>query len=264
MRIATYNVWNENKGVGNRFNQLIEEIRTINADVIALQEITQSFFDNFLVEESGYKYCEFRQYRDENEGLAILSKYPFKHCYFLNTSEEYNYSAALNVIFEVGDLRFSFTNIHLPWASAIVKEKQIVAIDKYIHLQEKNDEADFFIMLGDYNGEYNSSIHRYLLGEQTIDGNESNRYWYELISVYCELNHLPIPPTLDFPNNPRWAGSNTRTIYSPSTVDRIYMMDNWNDVKLNNVETFGKSISPQTGLCPSDHYGVYADIDFAK
>ena len=31
MKIATYNVWNENKGKGNRFDQLINEISTTDA-----------------------------------------------------------------------------------------------------------------------------------------------------------------------------------------------------------------------------------------
>ena len=34
MRVATYNVWNEDeKGVGIRFTQLIHEITNVNADI---------------------------------------------------------------------------------------------------------------------------------------------------------------------------------------------------------------------------------------
>lgn len=36
MRIATYNVWNENKGIGDRIEQILGEITKVNADVIAL------------------------------------------------------------------------------------------------------------------------------------------------------------------------------------------------------------------------------------
>jgi len=48
MKIATYNVWNEIKGMGNRFDQLVEEINNVNADIIGLQEVTTHFFNNIL------------------------------------------------------------------------------------------------------------------------------------------------------------------------------------------------------------------------
>ena len=86
MRIATYNVWNENKGIGNRHKQLIQEIRKVDADIIGLQEVTPYFFENFLVQELEYPYHVFGKYTDEEEGLAILSKYPFEESFlYTNT-----------------------------------------------------------------------------------------------------------------------------------------------------------------------------------
>ncbi|WP_346962164.1 endonuclease/exonuclease/phosphatase family protein [Clostridium sp.] len=114
MKIATYNVWNENKGGGNRFNQLINEINNVNADVIGLQEVTTHFFYDILTKRTDYEYCEFKKYEDEDEGLAILSRYPLENCIFLHTREEFAYSRALNVLFQVGKSKFSFTNVHLP------------------------------------------------------------------------------------------------------------------------------------------------------
>lgn len=258
MKIATYNIWNENKS--NRFDQLINEINTTDADIIGLQEVTENFYSNFLLTKTDYDFCEFRQYKDENEGLAILSKYPIKSCFFLNTSEEFAHSAAINVIFEAGKSCFSLTNVHLPWDSIKTQEEQIVAIDRYIHMQK--GQADYFIMLGDFNGGFNSSIHRYLNGEQTINGNESNPYWDELSSAFASLNGLPLKPTLDFINNPRWGGKNT--FYIPSVVDRIYILDNWAEKTLKNVRIFGTDISPENNLSASDHYGVVAEVDFIK
>lgn len=260
MKIATYNVWNENNGKGNRFNQLIQEIKTVDADIIALQEVTEHFFKNHLTTELDYKYCEFRQYRNEDEGLAILSKYEIKDSFFLNTSEEFSYSAALNVVFQVGELKYSFTNVHLPWDSAKIKEQQIVAIDRYIH--EHKEQVDWSILLGDFNGSLNSSVHRYLLGEQTINDAESKPYWFEVSSTYAEINKLMLKPTLDFLNNPRWGGKNTIEI--PIAVDRIYILNNWYNVAIKSVEIFGTDISASNGLSASDHYGVITDVDFAK
>lgn len=260
MKIATYNVWNENNGKETRFNQLINEIKTIDADIIALQEVTEHFFKNHLTTELNYKYCEFRQYKDKDEGLAILSKYEINDLFFLNTSEEFSYSAALNIIFQVGELKFSLTNVHLPWDSAKIKEHQIVAIDRYIH--ENKKQADWCILLGDFNGSLNSSVHRYLLGEQTINDAEANPYWFEVSSTYAEINKLILKPTLDFVNNPRWGRKNTTEI--PIPTDRIYILNNWYNTDIKSVEIFGTDISASNGLSASDHYGVITDVNFAK
>ena len=53
MRIATYNVWNENKGIGGRFEQIIQEIIDVGADIIALQEVTTKFFQDILTQNIG-------------------------------------------------------------------------------------------------------------------------------------------------------------------------------------------------------------------
>lgn len=103
----------------------INEISTTDADIIGLQEVTENFYNNFLLTKTDYDFCEFRQYTDEDEGLVILSKYPIKSCFFLNTSEEFDYSAALNVIFEADESCFSLTNVHLPWDSIKTQEEQI-------------------------------------------------------------------------------------------------------------------------------------------
>ena len=39
MRIATYNVWNSERGMPVREKYLINEIRNVKADVICLQEV---------------------------------------------------------------------------------------------------------------------------------------------------------------------------------------------------------------------------------
>ena len=258
MKIATYNVWNENKGIGNRFDQLIDEINNVDADIIGLQEVTTHFFNNVLKVKTNYKYFEFRKYHDEDEGLAILSRYPFEECFFLNSSEEYEYSRGLNVKFTVEGSRFSLMNVHLPSDSARLQEQQILIMDKYFGALK--DQVDYIIMIGDYNGGIESSVHRYLTGEQTISGNEPCMRWDEMSSAYAALNGVPLIPTLDCLNNPRWKGKNT--FYIPSVMDRIYIMDNWVSKSIVAVSNFGMEVSPVNNLCASDHYGVVADISF--
>jgi hypothetical protein len=95
---------------------------------------------------------------------------------------------------------------------------------------------------------------------------EAKPYWNDLTGVHAALNGYQTIPTLDFSTNPRWGSKNTTHI--PAAVDRIYVMEcmegkawdyNWDIV---NVEVFGKEVSPETELAPSDHYGVLAEVTF--
>lgn len=259
-RIATYNVWNENKGIGDRIAQILNEIEKANADVIALQEITPWFYSERLALLKSYPYSKYGKYTNEEEGLAILSKYPFIGSTFLHLDDSYANSCALNVLIDIGNAKISLTNVHLPWDSIRVKEEQIVAIDKFMH--EQTPFADYSIVLGDFNCGINSSVHRFMLGEQTINGNEARPYWYEVSSVYAAVNCKELLPTLDCINNPGLKGK--AASYAPENFDRIYVMDVRNGYQFNDVKLFGTEISDFNNLCASDHYGVMADINFLK
>lgn len=155
-------------------------------------------------------------------------------------------------------IKVSITNVHLPWNSVKKQEEQIVAIDKFIHEQE----ADFFVLLGDFNGNMNSSVNRYLLGDQTINGQESNLYWNDLQSGYCVRKGIPLTPTLDFINNPRWRGKETISV--PMVADRIYVMESWDDIDMKELSIFGTEVYQDTGMSASDHYGIVAELTFEK
>ncbi|MBQ7955915.1 MAG: endonuclease/exonuclease/phosphatase family protein [Lachnospiraceae bacterium] len=258
MKIATYNVWNEEEGVGSRFEQLMNEITTVDADIIALQEVTTQFYMDATKCLQMYQYSEYRNYFEENEGLAILSKYPLENCVFLHEEEAYCHSNALNVQFQVENVRFSLTNVHLPWESIKIKEEQIIAIDRFMH--EQNECAHYCILLGDFNCDISSSVHRFLVGDQTLYGNDAKPYWLDVAGNFTTLNGMELQPTLDCIDNPRWKGKNT--IYAPENFDRIYILDNWNFMSFADVQIFGTEVSPVTNLCASDHYGVVANVLF--
>lgn len=260
MRVATYNIWNDDAGQEKRAAQIMGELRAVHADVIGLQEVTERFFQTYLGVDCGFPHSVFFPYAGEDEGLAILSRYPVEEAVFLHERLEYSKANALNVVIRDGDLRISITNLYLPWDSVRRQEEQIAEIDRYIHLKEQ--EADFFILLGDFNGNINSSVHRFLLGDQTIRGCESNPYWNDLQSGYCARKGIPLTATLDFISNPRWRGTNTISV--PMVADRIYVMESWNDIEMRKLRIFGTDISGDTGMCASDHYGVVAELQFKK
>ena len=258
MKIATYNIWNDKATLELRAKQIIEEIRAVDADIIGLQEVSTEFYKNHLAPESGYVHHVFMQYPGENEGLAMLSRNPLIFLEALYQRENYANSIAMNAFFMVDGICFSLTNVHLPWDSAAAREHQILAIDR--HLREQN--ADFHILLGDFNSDIGSSVDRYLCGEQTLHGYEANPCWNDLARAYAARTGEAVKPTLDTVHNPRWAGK--KSIYAPKVMDRIYIRDHWQETELEAVKVFGTEVSKKTGYAASDHYGVVAEVNFKK
>lgn len=258
LKIATYNIWN-NEQQDKREKYILQELYMTEADVVGLQEVTQDFFENVLAKDEIYPYSSFYTYEGENEGLAFLSKFPICEEHFLNKNEEDAYSNALNVIVAMNSIKISITNVHLPWDSVKKQEEQIVAVDRFIHAQQG---VDFYVLLGDFNGNMNSSVNRYLLGDQTINGYESNLYWNDLQSGYCVRKGMSLTPTLDFINNPRWAGKETISV--PMVADRIYVMESWDDVDMNGLTIFGTDVYSDIAMTASDHFGIVVELEFAK
>lgn len=256
IRFATYNIWNDDSGQEKRAAQILRELHAVHADVVGLQEVTARFYKDFLCPDTAFPYHTFFGYPGEDEGLAILSRYPFEG----GSSPEFAQGNALNVLFFANGLRFSVTDVHLAWDSVKRQEEQVTAVDRYIHLQE--DKADFFVLLGDFNGNINSSVHRYLTGGQTIDGMESHLYWDDLQSAHCARTGAAMTATLDFIRNPRWRGRENISV--PMVADRIYVMESWHEVALKDFRIFGTEESAETGMCASDHYGVAAELKFRK
>ena len=258
MKIATYNIWNDESTLELRAKQILEEIHAVDADVIGLQEVSTKFYHKYLASETGYIHHAFMQYPGEEEGLAILCRYPLIFLEALYQRENYANSTAMNAFFMVDGIRFSLTNVHLPWDSVGAREHQILAIDR--HLNEQN--ADFHILLGDFNSDNGSSVDRYLSGDQTLHDCEANPPWNDLASAYAARIGESVKPTLDTVNNPRWAGK--KSIYAPEVMDRIYIRDHWHVTELDSVKLFGTEVSKKTGYAASDHYGVVAEVNFGK
>lgn len=260
LRIATYNIWNDDAGQDKRAPYILDEISNLRADCVGLQEVTQDFYRTFLAAWEEFPFTCFYNYSGEEEGLAVLCRYPIEESFFLQTSKEHGQSNALHTLITANGVRISLTNLHLPWDSARQQERQIVAVDRYIHSQQ--ERADFFVLLGDFNGNLNSSVHRFLLGDQTIGEKEANPYWDDLQGAYCARTGSLQTATLDFIRNPRWKGR--QGVCTPMVTDRIYVMESWETVRMNEFGIFGEKPRPETGMCTSDHYGVVAELEFEK
>lgn len=249
MRIACYNLWNSECGMPERAEQIRNEILRVDADVMAMQEVSGEVWQMLYKMKALYPYAVYSQYPGEDEGLAFLSKLPV-------LSKELIGSAAQHVLLEAPCGTFSVTNVHLPWDSCREREKQIVDIVASIALHR----AAQSILLGDFNADMDDSVDRFLRGQQTLFGEEAAPCWCDLARAAASQKGQRPACTLDMLHNPRWAGQ--KTIYTPSVMDRIYLRDTWDEICLENVYLFGREVSPTTGYAPSDHWGVAAEIEF--
>lgn len=257
MKIATYNVWNSDTGMPERDQQIIDDINTLDSDIVVLQEVRNDAFIQRLLQGTNYKnYCfaphEGRVVAVEpwrrNEGLAVYSKYPI-------TFTKYMEYALIAVVEHMGS-SILVVNVHLPWDSVIAQEDCIVSIVEEISAIS----ADYRFILGDFNCSEKTSVQQFIKGERSLNGQEVSPYWTDLALVAEEHLGIKTEMTLDLINNPRWKGKPLTD--NSARVDCIFFHDCFPKPYpvLKAFNYFGKEVSEETGFCASDHYGVFADL----
>lgn len=247
MKIATYNIWDDEAGMPIRFQQLIFEINGINADIICLQEVADREKSDMIKYSCGYAYSHWQA----KAGVSILSKYPIERVFDF----EYGTSACV----QFTSKRLHIINVHLPWDRMTLREKAIVDIAKHA----ENVKADFTLLMGDFNSAEDSSVHRFLTNEQSLLG--SDACFFDMAEVFAELTDGEKLATLNFRDNPRWG------VVQPKNTIEVNQRFDWILLKnpypaefpiLKDCAIFGTEISDNTCLAASDHYGVIVEIEF--
>ncbi len=247
MKIAAFNLWDHPAGLPHRRTQIADTLTALDADILCLQE-------NFMGEDlssrlSALPYCAHHPDMD----LSVLSRYPI--------TEHRQLPCALLVRLQLGKLSLCLVNVHLPWQSASAREeaiaKAVSAADEY--------HADYTVIAGDFNCSDNSSVHRFLCGEQSLCGHDT--YCFDLAESYAARTGIPPEPTLDFRQNPRWGMIDPpNTLEKNQRFDRILLVNPYPAPAptLQSFGLFGREISEVTHLAPSDHRGIYACLDFPE
>ncbi|WP_245208826.1 endonuclease/exonuclease/phosphatase family protein [Gottfriedia endophytica] len=176
MRIATFNIWNNQTLWVERLAAICELVKDIDPDVLALQEVRSSIdvekginVAQHIANQAGYPFCIFKEYPDSpDEGLAFLSKIPIstEDVIWQKNTKESNY-CAIRITFKNGDYEFGITNVHLNWKSTMIRKEQIRAVHNWIF--GENNTKPYEILCGDFNDEPNSSIHHYLTDHHWMD-----------------------------------------------------------------------------------------------
>ncbi|GIN72668.1 hypothetical protein J14TS2_31430 [Bacillus sp. J14TS2] len=254
MKIATFNLWNKDSTWSIRKGSIIKEILSINADIIALQEVPRIQEIESISKHVDVKYYNFMQYEGEEEGLAILSKYPIE-CISNKINTILN-QCAQRVIAKVNGMNIGITNVHLNWESVYQREMEIIEVVNWI---SESNSPDYEILCGDFNSTpYKSSIYNFLVGEASINSIDTS---------WIDLGQSLKSPTLDFINN-NWLHNrdNLNNIRVPVRYDWTLLKSCYpkEESKLSNIEIFANKTTAMYKNFPSDHYGVYVDLDFGK
>ncbi len=258
MRLATYNLWNDEETLPVRLPLLCRTLRDLQSDVLALQEVSGGAY-TALRSALGAEYFSFYdQFPGEDEGLAVFSRFPIEAADFLPRRAEYSQALFVRLRLDAGQM--CCMNVHLPWDSVRARELQALAAHRYLCQQAAQE--DVCLLLGDFNGGLGSSVHRFLTGEQTLRDEEAAPCYFELGSTWGAVSGTPLRATMDFQRNPRWRGGNTTE--APAAFDRIYLRRRMAEDQLHRAFLFGEMVDEATGLCPSDHYGLAADISLAR
>lgn len=251
MKIATYNIWNSEKGMPYRSKYIVNEIKMVDADVICLQEVHNRELANNIATSTGYQYWYFDNYPNGEEGLCIMSKMPFEDC-----DSWLNDSNAIYCAFLHDDKKISIVNIHLPWNSVMERERQIINIVNAVN----GKKYDYVYMAGDFNCIESSDVQRFLTGDCSLNNCESMPCWYDLALSYAEMSNTNVEYTLNFRQNPRFKSN---TIELNSRFDRILLRNTYPHEfpTLNKCSIFGKRVYEDISLAASDHYGVVVEIE---
>jgi endonuclease/exonuclease/phosphatase family metal-dependent hydrolase len=244
MKIASYNIWNDERGMPLREQQIVKEIQALDTDILCLQEVTAGAYDRLTREISAYGFsCS-----QLDDGLAIFSKHPIL--------AEKGIRYALLAAFAQENRTYLVVNVHLPSDSILRSEQAIVDILE----QASQIEAEYAFLTGDFNCSDNSSVHQYITGQRTLKNSEANPYWDDLAEAYADMTHTQPEITLDLRNNPRWKGKNVAG--KSVRMDRIYLRDAFPkpSPQLLGFSLFGKAVDARSGYCASDHYGVMAEV----
>lgn len=250
MKITTYNIWNDERGWPDRLNQIYKEIEKQNADIICLQDVPTEEHCKSLAEKGNFKFYYYIKQSSTCE-LAIMSKLPFV--------SKRSFSEALIVTFQIGNSLLEVMNVHLPWDSVLSCEKQVIALVN----ENKKSNADYSIFCGDFNCVDGSSVQNFLFGRQSLYGEEAVPVWNDLAIVYQNLTGIKPKATLDLSSNPRWKENEYKEC-AGTRIEWILLKETYPKPtpKLNAFGLFGTEVSPTTGYCASDHYGVFAELDF--
>ncbi|MEK7413459.1 MAG: endonuclease/exonuclease/phosphatase family protein [Planctomycetota bacterium] len=174
LELASFNVWFDNaSGRDGRYGSVLKDIKELNADLIALQEVTPFFYDQLVVfcKDNGLKI--FGEIHGRY-GNVTLAKTPIVKTRVIQLTSGMGRVALVTTI-KRGDADVDVINVHLD-SMLDDTEKRMVQLREI----EKETKTAQFIILGDFNfGDKDKEVA--LLEKYTDHGKEKQEFTYDVI-----------------------------------------------------------------------------------
>lgn len=252
MRVATYNLWNNDILFEERIGAISEAVAKIDADIVCFQEVRREEnrnIINIIADYAHFPFVMFFEYPDcPDEGLAIVSKKPFINSSAIwETQVKTTNFCAVKASFEYKGKTIEVANVHLNWRNEEIRKEQINEINRWLN-NEGNIEK-YGIMCGDFNDVPRSDVHNLLKAYG----------WQDVVELSKPIDENYYS-TFDLEDNP-YLEKDTRP-KAKIRFDWIMVNSFYIDTHIHaeSVNIFGDKYS-SSNIFPSDHYGVYVDID---
>lgn len=221
LTILTWNIWFNETNKQHRTKTILNEIKELNTDIIALQEITAESLD--IIKQSNYHIIGTPLYYSYD--TIILSKYPPLSW---NRYQLPNSKMGRNLL---------LTTLQLPHQEINIGTFHLESIFSKDSEKLKEEQLQFIEAISPSN-----SI---LMGDTNFKNNTKPNT--KLIDIFEQIN---CPQAFNF----TYSGKNNKNIknkYNNSRLDRIYTKQSY---KINQFFLTG------TETQPSDHFGVFSNI----
>ena len=266
MKIVTLNCWGIEPPLDRRLDLAIRQLRALAPDVVCLQEVqpmaTGGTTAHAIAEGLGMhahyaKACDWPDgawgpgSKAGEQGLAILSREPLAEHRVLELPDPRPGDVRILLSGKLGDIWVHTTHLHYKLDDGVARERQVAAIDAAIRAHRDNTSPPQ-VLCGDFNATPDSDEIRFLRGLTTLD---SRRTHFQDAWMRIHGNAEGIT----------WSSENelTRPLRSldiDRRIDFVFVTSRKKDGRGTVRDCRVVLTDREDGICASDHFGVYADV----
>jgi endonuclease/exonuclease/phosphatase family metal-dependent hydrolase len=279
MKLVTLNLWGTEPPLEQRLALAARQLRALAPDVIALQEVrpldgaagrttaealaTELGMHAHYAQSVAWQAGEAGYAAAGQEGLALITRAPLGEARVLRLPQARPADVRIllsgRVATDGGPIWVHVTHLHYRLDDGVAREHQVLAIDDAIRALGRDKTDSPQILCGDFNATPDSDELRFLRGLTTLGGRRTH-----FQDAWLRLHREPEPG--DGPEQGiTWSSDNelTRPLRSldiDRRIDYVLVTSRKKDGRGTIRECKVVMTEREQGICASDHYGVYADV----
>jgi endonuclease/exonuclease/phosphatase family metal-dependent hydrolase len=243
--VMTYNIWHDSQNWPARLTHMLSEIRTLNPDLIGLQEVIQRLSlpnqAQTLADSLGYYYY-FSSVDPvtsaQRYGNAILSRYPILETNWRHLQPENDYRIAVHAKIEIAGNIIDYYNTHLhnTAVNAHIREQQITDLYDFIN---DTSTSDYIFVTGDYNANPNWDEMELMYQD-----------FYDVYPIFHEDHLEPVHGTLNY-----------HLGHQQRRIDYVFFNKSAEAMLIPQSAEVVLDQPDENGIYGSDHFGVMATFN---